>query len=92
MPLSPSVLRNQLGNADILNVSVLAFGVIREIQNAKNKGEMLAGITSVFLLLSECSEIPVSELFTYTKNMMTDGQDRLPQFKAVQAFIEREVL
>ena len=68
------------------------MAVISAIQNFPNKGSMLSGLTSCFVLVSELTGISIPDLIVYAKNAMTDGNDRYPQYRAAKDFIEKEIL
>ena len=86
-----SKLRDLMGNANVKETAKVCMSVINAIQDCPYKGSMLSGLTSAFVLLSEYVNIPISDMIVYSKNAMTDGQDRLPQFKACQEFIKHEI-
>lgn len=90
--LNISSLRDSLGSAPVDLTANCCMAVISAIQNCPHKGSMLAGLTSAFVLVSELTGIRIPDIITYTKNAMTDGQARLPQFNAAQDFIAREIL
>ena len=88
---STSALRDLMGNADVKLSSRVCMSVINAIQDCPDKGSMLAGLTSAFVLLSEYVNISIPDMVVYSKNAMTDGIDRLPQFRACQDFIRHEI-
>lgn len=53
---------------------------------------MLSGLCASFILVSELSGIPVPDLLTLSKNAMTDGENWIPEYRAVRDFIKHEVL
>ena len=67
--------------------------VIRAIQDAafEHKGAMVAGLAQAFLLVSELTGLSVSDLMTYARNAMTDGEVRYPEYRACEAFLVNEV-
>lgn len=91
IPISLSSLRDLIGNAPVKETSKVCMSVINAIQDCPNKGSMLAGLTSAFVLLSEIVGISIPDMVVYSKNAMTDGIDRLPQFRACQDFIKHEI-
>lgn len=91
IPVSLSSLRDLMGNAPSKETAKVCMSVINAIQDCPHKGSMLAGLTSAFVLLSEVVNISIPDMVVYSKNAMTDGIDRLPQFRACQEFITKEI-
>ena len=92
--LSPSLLRDLMGNTPTRLSSLVCLEVIRAIQNAANghRGAMLSGLTAAFVLVSERTGISVPDMMIYARNAMTDGERRYPEYKACADFLENEVL
>lgn len=90
--LNISGLRDQLNSAPVVLTANCCMAVISSLQSCPHKGSMLAGLTAAFVLVSELTGIRIPDIITATKNAMTDGQARLPQFAASQDFIAKEIL
>lgn len=90
--ISSTTLRQQMANAPLQQSSQACMAVVSALQNFPNKGAMLSGLTSCFVLLSELTGITIPDLIVYAKNAMTDGDSRYPQYRAVAEFIEKEIL
>ena len=89
--LSTTTLRNLMGNANVKESAKVCMSIINAIQDCPDKGSMLSGLTAAFVLVSEHINISIPDMIVYSKNAMTDGQDRLPQFRACQDFIRHEI-
>jgi len=90
--ISSTTLRQQMASAPLAQSSQACMAVVSTLQNYPNKGAMLSGLTSCFVLVSELTGIRVPDLIVYAKNAMTDGNDRYPQYRAAKDFIEKEIL
>jgi hypothetical protein len=90
--ISSTTLRQQMASASLSQSSQACMAVVSALQNFPRKGDMLSGLTSCFVLVSELTGISIPDLITYAKNAMTDGNDRYPQYRAAKDFIEKEIL
>ena len=67
------------------------MAVISALQSEQHKGAAVTGLTSAFVLLSEIIGINIPDLIVMTKNHMTDGQFRYPQFEAAKEYLAKEI-
>lgn len=81
--------RDLINNADAEQVALAGVGILDRMQNYPQHIQPLA-LAAAFLVLSEHLRIPAQELFTVTKNMMTEEQN-VPEFKAVKDYIKYEI-
>jgi hypothetical protein len=80
-----------LTNAAPQRVARLSFLVINELQEGKHHEQIVASAV-VFLLICEALKVSPQDVFTATKNLLSDeregGQE---QFRAIQAYVAGEL-
>lgn len=94
MKLSPSCLRDQLGNADRARVAVATFTLMDGLQKQSHltPGEALAALAAGFILAVEVSELSLADVLTQTKNLIGQAYGRRAEFIAAATYLEKEVL
>lgn len=92
MAMAPSKLRDLVGNAPLKDASMAAMSIIDAVQNCKDNGVKVLGLTAAWLLIVESSGISVSDLLAYSRNCINTAEGRRPEFKAVESYINNEIL
>lgn|GEM_PF-1266336 len=89
---SPSVLRDLMGNVPLKESACATMSVADALQHSPLKGARLMGLTCAFLITAESAGLPVPDLMGMARNCMNDGEGRRPEFRAVDDFINNEIL
>jgi len=91
--IDPVTLRQQMASANQRHSARAAMAVVSSLQDFQmSKGAMLSGLCASFILVSELTGIHIPDLLMYAKNAMTDGENWIPEYRAVRDFIEKEML
>lgn len=85
----PKLNRDQLNNADAERTARASIDILDRMQLHPQHIQPLA-LCAAFLSLSEHLRVPAQDLFTVTKNMLTDEQN-IAEFKALRDYIKYEV-
>ena len=83
--------RDLLGSAPLPETARVCMAVISALQSEQHKGAVVNGLCSAFVLVSELIGVSIPELVVMTKNHMTDGQFRYPQFEASKEYLAKEI-
>lgn len=89
---SPSALRDLMGNVPLKEAATATMSIADAIQHSPLKGARLMGLTCAFLIAAESAGLPVPDLMGMARNCMNDGEGRRPEFRAVDDFINNEIL
>ncbi|WP_303237183.1 hypothetical protein [uncultured Bilophila sp.] len=68
------------------------MSVADAVQHSPLRGARLLGLTCAFLLAAEATGLSVPDLMGMARNCMNDGEGRRPEFRAVDDFINNEIL
>ena len=88
----PSVLRDLMGNTPLKEAATTTMSIADALQHSPLKGARLMGLTCAFLMAAESAGLPVPDLMGMARNCMNDGEGRRPEFRAVDDFINNEIL
>ncbi|WP_370791258.1 hypothetical protein [Bilophila wadsworthia] len=89
---SPSALRDLMGSVPLKDAARATMSVADALQHSPLKGARLMGLTCAFLMAAESAGLPVPDLMGMARNCMNDGEGRRPEFRAVDDFINNEIL
>jgi hypothetical protein len=81
--------RDQLNNADAEQVARAGITILDRMQNHPQHIQPLA-LAAAFLVLSDHLRVPAQDLFTVTKNMLTEEQN-IAEFKALKDYVRYEI-
>lgn len=80
---------DKLNNADAEQVARAGIAILDRMQNYPQHIQPLA-LCAAFLVTAEHLRIPPQDLFTVTKNMMTE-EENIAEFKAVRDYVKYEI-
>jgi hypothetical protein len=83
--------RDLYNNANPRRVANCTMAVIDATQRGYQPHEQMHAMAAAFLLLAEHWGVPAQDLFTATKNLMTDVEGKRPEFAAVTAYMKQEL-
>ena len=81
-----------MGNTPLKEAARATMSVADALQHSPLKGARLMGLTCAFLMAAESAGLPVPGLMGMARNCMNDGEGRRPEFRAVDDFINNEIL
>ncbi|PZA13976.1 hypothetical protein [Rhodopseudomonas palustris] len=83
------VNRDLMNNADAEHVARAGVAILDRMQNYPQHIQPLA-LCAAFITLSEHLRLPAQDLFTVTKNMLTE-EENIAEFKALRDYVKYEI-
>lgn len=81
-----------MGGVPLKEAARATMSVADALQHSPLKGARLMGLTCAFLITAESAGLPVPDLMGMARNCMNHGEGRRPEFRAVDDFINNEIL
>lgn len=79
-----------MNNADPQLVARAGMTVADRLQDFPADAQVM-GVAALFLILAEASGVPAQDVFTATKNLMSNQEGRRPEFAALSDYVRNEL-
>ena len=82
--------KDRMNNVPVIDVARAAMSLLNVAQDLKPE-EFVPAYAASFLLVCERYGLKPQEVFTAASNIMNYAQTRRPEFRAVDAFVRKEL-
>lgn len=80
-----------MGNTLLKEAARATISVANVLQRSSFKGACLMGLTCALLVAAEPAGLPVPDPMGMVRNHMNDGEERRPEFRAMDDFINNGI-